>query len=65
MLAVRARHAAELLDMSAAEFQRLVAAGAIPPPIHPRLGQHDRWRVSDLEAVLDGAAAKPNEDFEL
>ncbi len=50
--------------MTPAEFRRLVECGAIPPSecIHDGF---ERWRVSTLEAIGSGAAARPNEDFEL
>ena len=62
-LAVREATAARMLDMPAAEFRQLVAEGALPPPC--RVGGHERWRVNDIEAILDGSAALPYEDFEL
>ena len=62
-LAVGDATAAKMLDMSASEFRRLVASGALPPPIS--IGGYCRWRVDQLTAILDGAAAKPEQDFEL
>ena len=63
-LAVRDTKAAEMLDMPAAEFRRLVAAGALPQPV--RIGPHARWPVSQIEAILSGKAALPDdEEFEL
>jgi predicted DNA-binding transcriptional regulator AlpA len=62
-LAVRAQTAAAMLDMPPAEFMRLVGAGALPPPV--KIGQHERWRVEQLNAIIRGDAAKPSEDFEL
>lgn len=62
-LAVRAQTAAAMLDLPPAEFMRLVEHGALPPPV--RIGQHDRWNVSQIEAIIRGDAAKPTEDFEL
>lgn len=62
-LAVKAQTAAAMLDMPPAEFMRLVGAGALPPPV--KIGQHERWRVEQLSAIIRGDAAKPSEDFEL
>ena len=62
-LAVKAQTAAAMLDMPPAEFLRLVGAGALPPPV--KIGQHERWRVEQLNAIIRGDAAKPSEDFEL
>lgn len=62
-LAVKAQTAAAMLDLSAADFLKLVERGALPPPV--RIGGHDRWHVAQLEAILRGNAAKPNEEFEL
>jgi predicted DNA-binding transcriptional regulator AlpA len=52
-----------MLDMPVAEFRRLVAADALPRPC--RLGGHERWRVKDIEAILNGGASLPDEEFEL
>lgn len=62
-LAVRDTTAAELLELPAAEFRRLVNSGALPPPCS--VGGHNRWRVADINAILNGNAALPNEDFDL
>ncbi|HBM58440.1 MAG TPA: DNA-binding protein [Citreicella sp.] len=62
-LAVRDTTAARMLDMPAAEFRRLVDAGALPKP--RRIGGHERWRTADIEAILSGDSAIPHEDFEL
>ena len=62
-LAVRAQTAAAMLDMPHGEFMRLVERGALPPPV--RIGQHDRWNVDQLTAIIRGDAAKPNQGFEL
>lgn len=62
-LAVRAQTAAAMLDMPPAEFMRLVERGALPPPV--RIGRHERWRVEQLNAIIRGDAAKPEEGFEL
>lgn len=53
-IAATERTAAAMLDMPPAEFRRLVEAGALPGPV--RIGQHERWRVSDLTAILNGEA---------
>ncbi|KUP90937.1 helix-turn-helix transcriptional regulator [Tritonibacter horizontis] len=62
-IAVRDTTAAKMLDLPATEFHKLVNAGALPKPCN--LGHHVRWRVSDIQAILDGHAARPSEDFEL
>ena len=62
-LAVKAQTAAAMLDMPQAEFMRLVERRALPPPV--RIGQHERWRVEQLNAIIRGDAAKPEEGFEL
>jgi len=61
-LAVKDTTAARMLDLSAAEFRKLVSAGALPPPA--RIGTHERWNVDQLRAILRGDAARPNDDFE-
>lgn len=53
-IAATERTAAAMLDMPLAEFRRLVEAGALPGPV--RIGPHERWRVSDLTAILNGEA---------
>lgn len=62
-LAVRDATAAKMLDLSAPEFRRLVEVGALPQPC--LIGGHKRWRLDMLEAVLDGSACKPEQEFEL
>lgn len=62
-VAVRDTTAAAMLDMSAAEFRRLVERGALPPPF--RIGGLERWRVDQIEAILRADAARPEENFEL
>ena len=62
-LAVKAQTAAAMLDLPPSEFLRLVERGALPPPV--RIGQHERWRVEQLNAIIRGDAAKPDEGFEL
>lgn len=57
------RTAARLLDMTPSEFRDLVNAGALPRP--HRIGTHERWRVEDLDAILRGAAFRPQDDFTL
>lgn len=52
-----------MLDMSAADFRRLVERGALPPPV--RIGGYERWRVDQIEAIVKGDAARPSEDIEL
>ena len=62
-IALRETSAARMLDLSVAHFRRLVAGGALPPPVH--LGDVCLWRTDDLEAILSGEARKPQEDFEI
>lgn len=62
-IAVRDTKAAAMLDMSATEFRRLVERGALPPP--SRIGDLERWRVDQIEAILRADAALPDEDFDL
>jgi hypothetical protein len=57
------RSAAAMLDMRPAEFRALVAAGSLPAPI--RIGEHERWSVEDLDAIVRGQKPKPTEDFTL
>jgi len=47
------RTAAKLLDMSVAEFQRLVSEGALPGA-----GPLDRWDVEELRRIARGEAAR-------
>lgn len=63
-IAVKEKTAADMLDMSQAEFRRLVGRGALPPP--RRIGEIVRWRVADLEEILLGKKRKPDseDDFE-
>ncbi|RKT30338.1 hypothetical protein BXY70_2325 [Roseovarius halotolerans] len=62
-IAVKDTTAASMLDLSAPEFRRLVEVGALPQPC--RIGGHERWRVDMLEAVVNGDAAMPEQEFEL
>lgn len=57
------RTAARLLDMAPAAFRALVERGALPPP-RP-IGDHLRWRVADLEAIIEGRASLPTEELDL
>ena len=58
-IAVGEKTAAKMMDMTTAEFRRLVGSGSLPSPVRIT-GDFQRWRVSDLEAVLNGDAM--NED---
>jgi hypothetical protein len=64
-IAVQAKTAAKMLDMSQAEFKSLVECGALPgPQVHLIDGQSnriERWRVADLEAILSGDAIADDE----
>ncbi|MPL79232.1 hypothetical protein SDC9_25108 [bioreactor metagenome] len=57
------RTAARLLDMRPAEFRDLVSAGALPAPL--KIGQHERWSISDIDAIVRGSKPKPTEEFDL
>lgn len=59
-IAAKDTTAAKLLDMPLRDFRRLVSHGALPPPV--RIGEHERWRVADIEAILTGSAM--DEEFE-
>lgn len=56
------RTAANLLDMTPAEFLALVDQGALPRP--STIGPHKRWSVSSLQAIAAGKAAIPDQDIE-
>ena len=49
-IAVAERTAAKMMDMKPSDFRRLVQSGSLPSPV--RISGLERWRVSDLEAVL-------------
>jgi predicted DNA-binding transcriptional regulator AlpA len=59
-IAVKEQTAAAMLDMSRAEFRRLVGRSALPPPC--QIGETVRWRVADLEEILRGNKRKPDDD---
>ena len=63
LIGAREATAAQLLDMPVAQFRRLVAQGALPPPV--LIGDLKRWSVAQIEAILSGKNAIPKEDFEL
>ncbi|WP_171099283.1 MULTISPECIES: hypothetical protein [unclassified Ruegeria] len=63
-LLAKERTAANLLDMTAKEFRSLVNAGALPPPMK-LAGDIERWNVRDLRAILNGDAARPQDDMEV
>lgn len=58
-IAVAEKTAAKMMEMAPVEFRRLVNSGSLPSPVRIA-GDLQRWRVSDLEAVLNGDAM--NED---
>lgn len=62
-LAVGEKTAAAMFDMSPKEFGELVSCGAFPPP--KTFGSHERWALTDLEAILSGKASRPAEVFSL
>ena len=51
---IRDAEAAAMLGCSKATYWRLVAKGAIPPPI--KIGGMSRWKVSDVQALIERAA---------
>ena len=51
-IAVSDKNAAKMLDIPCVEFQRLVQEGVLPRPV--KVGEHDRWRVADLERAMSG-----------
>ncbi len=59
-LFVREQTAAQILDMTTAEFMALVNQGALPGPT--ALG---RWDVAELSAIMRGTKPKPAEEFDL
>jgi len=59
-IAAKDTTAAKLLDMPLKDFRRLVHQGALPQPVH--IGEHERWRVAEIEAILTGHTM--DEDFE-
>ncbi|TNE64441.1 hypothetical protein [Celeribacter ethanolicus] len=64
-IAVTEKTAAAMLDMKPIEFRGLVQRGALPRPT-TIAGTIERWRVADLEAIVNGTAARPkDQDFEL
>jgi len=62
-LFARDRTAAQLLDMTPSEFLDLVKAGALPRPT--RVGEVERWSVTDLDAILRGSKPELHDDFSL
>lgn len=62
-LAVDEKEAAKLLSLPVSEFLNLVSAGILPRPV--KWGDHKRWGVSHLEAVLTGANIRDDEEFEV
>ena len=51
---IRDAEGAAMLGCSKATFWRLVAKGAIPPPI--KIGGMSRWKLSDVQAFIEQAA---------
>lgn len=51
---IRDAEGAAMLGCSKATFWRLVAKGAIPPPI--KIGGMSRWKVSDVQKFIEQAA---------
>jgi hypothetical protein len=54
-IAVGEKTAAKMMDMSPLDFRRLVSAGSLPGPVVIS-ETHERWRVADLVATLNGEA---------
>ena len=53
---IRDLEAAEMLGASKSTFWRHVASGVFPRPI--KIGGMSRWRRSEIEAVINRAAAQ-------
>ena len=62
-IAVSAKSAAALLDMSHAKFCELVRSGALPTS--KMIGDLERWEVQEIRAIISGDARQPAEDIEL
>ncbi|WP_172332188.1 hypothetical protein [Mangrovicoccus sp. HB161399] len=58
-LAVSERTAAAMLDMPPTKFRTLVSQGALPQA--KRIGDELRWSVGELEAIVSGNAALPEQ----
>ena len=58
-IAVKEADAAYMFGLKPAQFRGLVECGAMPSPVN--VHGFLRWRVADLEAVLNGEAA--SEEF--
>lgn len=58
-IAVAERTAAKMMDMAQSDFRRLVRSGSLPSPV--RISGFERWRVTDLESVLNGNAMNEDE----
>ncbi|MEX0303351.1 MAG: helix-turn-helix transcriptional regulator [Leisingera sp.] len=54
-LAVSEKTAAKMMDMTVKQFRHLVDCGSLPPPAKIG-GDILRWRVADINAVLNGTA---------
>lgn len=67
-IAVDEREAARLMTLKRPDFLRLVALGILPSPRRfpsEKPGEFiERWHIADLEAIMSGETAKPNQDFE-
>jgi predicted DNA-binding transcriptional regulator AlpA len=55
---IRDAQGAAILGCSKATFWRLVAKGAISPPI--KIGGMSRWKVSDVQKLIEQAAQGRN-----
>jgi len=51
---IRDVEGAAMLRCSKSTYWRLVAKGAIPPPI--KIGGMSRWKVSDVQALIEQSA---------
>jgi hypothetical protein len=51
--------AAKLLDMTPADFRRLVGQGALPRPC--LIGDVERWATDDLRRIKTGQAMQDDE----
>jgi excisionase family DNA binding protein len=57
---LKLKQVSQVLQCSPSTVRRMVESGAIPPPL--RLGGLQRWRMSDLEAMVEAPKERPETD---